>query len=460
MGTLAASSAQLLLAVLGAGGLLLVALLAPGLMLPVLALPVALLAALLLYQRPALAAGLMVLTYGVALDIQIDLGMLSGGGGTIAALGMAIVKFVPFALTAALLLRFGPAPSMNWPFLAFTAIAALSVAVLPTERIITQAEMLRSFIGSTAPFVLAFTLAPRRVWSVLIKGAAVLPMISAGLGVLAGIAGLYPAFDDIMRFQGLHVPPYLAGYALTGIMAATLEYLRGWRLPWLAVAGIDLAILLGTQARTPLIGAGLFLGIVFLFSGPRLLPLRRKVDLVMGGMVPAAILLGPLLVYALRRFFGDDEFNFSGRDVIWPYFLEAIEARPLFGFGLGAGKLIVNPEDPRIRLLGSNAAHNEYLRLSVDAGIIGCTAIFVALIAWVWGGSRHVPPAERLVLRAALAAILLFSASDNTLIASMAVMQFSLLAAILARGRAEWGRGPARAAARGAALPWRASPAA
>ncbi|MFC7541381.1 O-antigen ligase family protein [Siccirubricoccus deserti] len=232
----------------------------------------------------------------------------------------------------------------------------------------------------------------------------------------------------------MHTPPFLAGFCVTAIFAATLEYLRGFRLTWLVIGGLDLAILLATQARAPFISVTLFLLLVFLLSGRKVFPLRRKVDLVMGGMVPGLVVLGPVLVFALDRFIGAAD-NFSGRDIIWPYFIEAIEARPLFGFGLGAGKLIVNPEDPTIKLLRSTAAHNEYLRLSVDAGIIGCAAIFLSIIAWIWGGSRNAPPAEKLVLRAALLAALLHSAFDNTLIASTAVVQFSFFAAALARAR-------------------------
>jgi O-antigen ligase len=161
----------------------------------------------------------------------------------------------------------------------------------------------------------------------------------------------------------------------------------------------------------------------------------------MGGSIPGMILLGPLMYIAYLRFtkpgFQGESFNLSGRDLIWPLFIDAIERRPLFGFGLGAGKLIVDPTDPRIKYLGSNAAHNEYLRLSVDAGVIGCGMIFASLIAWVVIGTRRAPPADRLVLRAALAAVLLHSGFDNTLIASTAVMQFTWFAAALARCRLE-----------------------
>jgi len=443
MPSLTSTTGQVLIALTGALLMLAVALAAPSQLILVMPALVAGLGALALYQFPRAMVAIMILTYGCAIDVQVDLGMLSGS--STGALGMALVKLVPFALTAALVLRYGPQRAVNWPFLAFTAIAGLSVAILPIGRIVTQGEMLRSFIGSTAPFVLGFALAPRSLWTAFIRGAALVPLISAGLGLLTWVAGLYPAFDAIMRFQGLHTPPFLAGYCVVAIFAATLEYLRGGKLAWLIIGAANLGVLLATQARTPFAAALLFLLVVFLASGRRILPLGRKVDLVMGGMVPGLILLGPLLLHASGRFFGEGEFNFSGRDIIWPYFLDAIEARPLFGFGLGAGKLIVDPEDPRIRLLGSSAAHNEFLRLSVDAGVVGCAAVFLAIIAWIWSGSRIAAPADRLVLRAGLLATLLFTGFDNTLIAGMGVMIFSVFAAILARARIEAAARPAAA---------------
>lgn len=436
MDILSSPAAQRLMALAGASGLLLAAVLMPEQMVVLMPLLVLLLAALALYQFPVAFAAAMVLAYGLALDIQLDLLTKGGGGGATAALGAAVVKVVPFALTATLVIRYGISSAVNWPFLAFAAIAALSIAILPIGRVVGPAEMVRSFIGSTAPFVLGFALAPRRVWNALCRGAALVPLISTVGGLLLHLVGLYSAFDNFGRFQGLHSPPFLAGFCVTAVFAATLEYLRGFRKRWLLLTAVNLAILLATQARAPTAAVTLFLVLVFALSGPRVFPLRRKVDVVMGGMVPGVILLGPAVLYAMERFTSSGG-NFSGRDIIWPLFLDAIESRPLFGFGLGAGKLIVDPEDPRIRYLGSNAAHNEYLRLSVDAGIVGCAAIFLAIIAWIWGGTRRAPPADRLVLRAGLAAALLHSAFDNTLIASTAVMQFTFFAAALARVRQE-----------------------
>ena len=432
MDTAFSPALQRFIAASGAAGLLLLAVLAPEYMMTVLPSAVAGLAALAFYQFPMALVGALVLTYGFALDIQLDL--LTGGGGG-GALG-AVVKLVPFALAGVLVVRYGISGAVNWPFLAFVAIAGLSLAILPIGRIAGFGDMARSFIGSTAPFVLGFAVAPRRIWTALVRGAALVPLVSVFGSIFTDLAGVYPMFGTFGRFQGLHSAPFLAGFCVTAIFASTLEYLRDFRLRWLLLGGANLAVLLATQARAPFIAVALFLLLVFVLSGARILPLKRKVDLVMGGMVPAVLLLGPALLYALQRFTGESE-NLSGRDIIWPYFLDAIQQRPLFGFGLGAGKLIVDPEDPTIRLLGSNAAHNEYLRLSVDAGVVGCAAIFLSVIIWIWNGTRGARPVDQLVLRCALVAALLHSGFDNTLIASTAVMQFCFFAAALARARIE-----------------------
>ncbi len=437
--------------------MLIAAVAAPQLAMAMLPAAVALMVALLFYEAPILAVGLLTACYGLALDLQLDL-LAQSGGGSVGTLGAAVVKVIPFAIAAMLCLRYGFAPAINWPFLAFTIIAAVSLVILPMGRVSTFGEMVRSFIGSTAPFVLAFAAAPRPVWSALCKAVVGVPLLSAGVGLVTGVVGFYPPFDLNWRFQGLHSPPFLAGFCVTAVFAATLEYLRGFKTRWLVLGGASLAVLLATQARAPLIATGLFLLLVFTFSNRRIFPLKHKVDLAMGGLLPGAILLGPLVIYAAERFLGAEGYEqFSGRDIIWPYFLDAIESRPLFGYGLGAGKLIVDPEDPQIRLIRSNAAHNEYLRLAVDAGIIGCALIFVSIIIWIWGGTRRVRATDRLVLRCALLAALLHSGFDNTLIASTAVIQFTWFAAALARARMERQDVPGHRAALRAALARRAN---
>ena len=281
---------QRLVAVSGALALLAVAALQPAYLLLILPAAVAALAGLAFYQYPVALAWVLALCFGFGLDIQLDaLTAAGGGGGTVATLGAAVVKVVPFALAGVLMLRYGLSPAVNWPILVYVAIAGLSVAILPIGRVAGYGDMVRSLIGSTAPFVIGLALAPRRVWTAVIRGAALVPVVSAVGSVFTDVAGFYPMFGFSGRFQGLHSAPFLAGFCVTAVFASTLEYLREFRRRWLLLAGAELAVLLATQARAPLIAVGLFLLLIFVLSGPRILPLKRKVDLVMGGMVPAAL---------------------------------------------------------------------------------------------------------------------------------------------------------------------------
>lgn len=132
---------------LGALTLLLVtAIAAPQVALALLPAAAALLVAMLFYEAPLLAVGLLAACYGIALDIQLDALAAAGVGGGVGTLGAAVVKVIPFAIAAMLCLRYGFAPAMNWPFLAFVVIAIISLVVLPIGRVSTFGEMVRSFI--------------------------------------------------------------------------------------------------------------------------------------------------------------------------------------------------------------------------------------------------------------------------------------------------------------------------
>src|SRR5215212_6472464 len=196
---------QRFVAASGALALVAVALLQPAYLLLILPGAVAVLAGLAFYQFPVALAWVLALCFGLGLDIQLDtLTAAGGGGGAVATLGAAVVKVVPFALAGVLMLRYGLSPAINWPILVYLAIAGLSVAILPIGRVAGYGDMIRSLIGSTAPFVIGLALAPRRVWTTIIRGAALVPLISAVGGAFGDIVGFSQMFGFSGRFQGLH----------------------------------------------------------------------------------------------------------------------------------------------------------------------------------------------------------------------------------------------------------------
>jgi O-antigen ligase len=71
--------------------------------------------------------------------------------------------------------------------------------------------------------------------------------------------------------------------------------------------------------------------------------------------------------------------DWQGRQVLWPFALQAIGAAPIWGHGLGASSGVIG------QFIPGSTMHNEYLRLLVDMGVIGAGLFAVALLVWVYG---------------------------------------------------------------------------
>jgi O-antigen ligase len=130
--------------------------------------------------------------------------------------------------------------------------------------------------------------------------------------------------------------------------------------------------------------------------------------------------------------------DLSGRDVIWPYFEDAWDASPWVGWGVGAGKVVVDPESLTAKLLGTTAAHDEYLRIGVDGGYVGLGLLIVLMALWVIFWTRHAIRTDKWIIRMVFLAFALHSITDNTLIAATASVLFAWVSAVFARSELEW----------------------
>jgi len=89
------------------------------------------------------------------------------------------------------------------------------------------------------------------------------------------------------------------------------------------------------------------------------------------------------------------------------------------------------------KLLGTTAAHNEYLRIGVDGGYVGIALVMGFMTLWTWRWSRGLTQAERIIVRLIVFCFALESITDNTLIAATASVLFAFLSAVFARGASE-----------------------
>ena len=93
---------------------------------------------------------------------------------------------------------------------------------------------------------------------------------------------------------------------------------------------------------------------------------------------------------ALFDLLGRDS-TLTGRTDIWPYAITAIGDRPFFGWGYKAFWL---DDGPVQQYITSDwlpfHAHNGFLELSLDIGIVGTSFFVIGWIAGIWRGVRLV----------------------------------------------------------------------
>jgi O-antigen ligase len=349
---------------------------------------------------------------------------------------IAVVKAIEIGLGALCVLRFGLRPDIGNPAWAFVVIFALGLAnglhpgLGPTDS-------LRSLVGSVAPFVFFFSRVPPGWSAAIIRAVRLIPLLSLGGGTVLDVAGLRPLFVDSggMRLAGLGHPAFLAGVCLTAIYACLIQLYRHGNRVDLILLGINLLLLLLTGARAPLTYAVMVVGLALAFVGSPALPAHRRWLLLIGAatLLPVlALTSGALTEFRLFNLIESDSTNLSGRDLLWPPFEAAAAASPWFGWGVGAGNVIIPPDSEVAQLLQTWAPHNEYLRIEVEGGRIGLGLLIGLFVLWVIRHTSGLPRQELIILRLVFAMLAAHMATDNVLISTPACVLFAFVAAVWA----------------------------
>jgi O-antigen ligase len=373
---------------------------------------------------PRLACALWILALETSPDAWLD--HLIGEHETI----IGVMKAFGLVLVAVLALRGGARADRYNPGFAFGVMFAVGLmhGLYPGLSLLAS---LRSLIGSAGPFLFSFVrLQPGSVRA--IQRAAIWgPLFTVGFGGLLALTGLdhmYVIEQGAVRLGASGEPPFLAGFALIGVYAGLIAFLRRPAAAQARMVGVNLLIILLTGARTPL---ALALAVTLLL----LLRQRRLLLLAATGALAslAAIFiqgLSFLRVVDLAQL--GEASNLSNRDLVWPYFQQACLASPLFGWGVGAGKVIIPFNAALSALIGTNAAHNEYLRIGAEGGIVGLSLLGTLIFLWVRRGSAALPADERWLMRLIFLGFALHSATDNTLIATTSSVFFIWVSAVFA----------------------------
>lgn len=354
---------------------------------------------------------------------------------------IAVIKGGEIILAALCAWRYGPRFDLFNPSWGFAVIAA-GGAVHGLYPGLTQADSLRSLIGSVAPYVFAFSRLSLAWARAIIRTTIWCPLFAVAAGSVLAALGLRPLFVESggARLAALGHPAFLAGVCLPAIHAGLVELWRDGHRRDRVLLAVNFLILLLTGARAPLCYAVAVTALAVLAVPSPMVPRRQRLLLVLGVGVllpPVALLAGDLASVRLFNIVTNDLGNLSGREYLWPFFEAAAADSPWFGWGLGAGNVIIPPDGQIAQLLHTWAAHNEYLRMEVEGGQPG-RALLVALFAlWCWQHTRRLQIAERRIMRLVFVAFAAHAFTDNVLISTPACVLFAFVTAVFARGAHE-----------------------
>ena len=344
---------------------------------------------------------------------------------------------------------------------------SLSLDPNSTRLVLAQLVTLLIYFAAT----LVFTDTPHRL-RVLVRTIMV-------FGFLLAIFGLTQSFTSPTKVywirelnQSTAFGPFINRHHFAGYMELTIALPLGLlfagavekekRIIYLFIAGLMGVALVMTASRggiISLVAEILFLVVVTaIWRKPS--ERRRRVKkshrlkrvagrLGMAGALLFGLFLGVILLggeFSINRFI--DSVNTddptTGRAHFWAVTVDIIKAHPFLGTGLGAFGVIYTRYDSRNGLYRLEQAHNDYLQIFSDAGIVGAALalIFIVLLfykALVRARSRD--DFRRGVALAALSgcfAVLVHSFFDFTLHTTSNALLFLVLAAIATmNGRVE-----------------------
>jgi O-antigen ligase len=302
---------------------------------------------------------------------------------------------------------------------------------------LTGAQMIKSLISLCLPFLFLHCIYRREAIDRYLNCIAWMPLVSVALGMAFDVAGLRPAYraeyTGAMRISGMTIPAYLGYFAYTGFFVSVYQLLVNGKRNQFWPAGINFLIIMLTGTRMPMAMAAVLGSVVLLIAPQRSLSMSTRVKVLFAG----AILLCGAIYFVwpqIEARITGNAASLSGRDVIWEYYLLEIEKNPWFGRGIGAGVVLL-PTIDDYRVAFTTAAHNEYLRVLIDSGIVGLTIFMIAMIYWVNYERRYMVKEESIMFISFMLLFAVASFVGNTLSSPYSLVIFFTLALIIQRSR-------------------------
>jgi O-antigen ligase len=350
--------------------------------------------------------------------------------------------------------------------LSAAAVRSLSLDPFSTRLVVVQLTTLLIFFAAT----LVFVDTPHRL-RIIVRTIAI-------FGFLLAIFGMTQSFTSPTKIywvreltQSTAFGPFINRHHFAGYMELTLAIPLGLlftgavdgekRLLYIFAVGMMAIALILTNSRGGIISLAvevIFLGVIAGFGKQSqnkettVKQNRVRISLVRAALALALVIgiLGGTLFFggeeSLSRFVGsvNTEDPTTGRAHFWSVTLDIIRAHPFVGTGLGAFGVVYTGYDSNNGLYRLEQAHNDYLQILSDGGVVGAAlGLFFIVMLFRMGFERRETRDNfrRGVATGALAgcfAVLVHSFFDFTLHTTSNALLFLVLAALATvNGRVE-----------------------
>lgn len=240
-----------------------------------------------------------------------------------------------------------------------------------------------------------------------------IPIVSIVIGILIMPLNIIPFFSRVggIGLGGASMATNLSFYCVTSIMTSLCVYKINNNLKYRILAYINFVILLLTLTRGGIL-AGFFVLLPDLLkwskesmkSGKKFL---CTCCIILVAMAPMLSIFDMLLA---RSFSKDGSFNSSGRFEAWEYMINMVDNEWI---GNGFGYLKTFSGDGFSTAF--NAAHNEYIRVYLETGIIGFMAHFLLFYFSFKSILKNSKEFNKNTVKLFMFGFLLYSLTDNTI---------------------------------------------
>jgi O-antigen ligase len=337
--------------------------------------------------------------------------MLNTGTLLHSSSGNAFEKFA-FLLSAIVLVMTRPLDRFIMGLLGAALFLVFALALMTTYSDFSWAIFLNSLNQIFILYALLAAQTTYRDQQVVWEATAFMPLLCVILGIAYQAVGINKMFaveyaTGVPRYVGsLSAAAFTSALGMLGVFSAVQLFLSG-RQRYAILVVVNLMVLLAAGGRATLFIAVVLSALSLLLS--RRMSFGNKIIWIVTGIVAGVAALPFFWDTLAKRI---SESGDSGRGVMWEYLETIIDQYPLAGIGFGH-QFFSMPREMIIKV-GSAAAHNDYLRLSVELGRPGMVIFYTLLTIAVFKASFSKGNRNYVAVTAYLG-FLLLSNSDNAL---------------------------------------------